>query len=188
MAKGLCGPCYGKEKSRRRREKLKEEGLTAHTKDHCLCGAIKDARSDTCYQCLRKNRQQESEDKRPACHPERKWYASNKCRKCYMAEDGRSRRYQLRHWYKIELEQYQELLDNQNGRCAICQTETPGGTGTFHVDHDHSCCPGIFSCGRCIRGLLCAACNLLLGNARDNPLTLRAAVVYLEDHLRLNST
>jgi hypothetical protein len=32
-----------------------------------------------------------------------------------------------------------------------------------------------------VRGLLCSGCNLLLGNARENPLTLRLAAKYLEE-------
>lgn len=34
------------------------------------------------------------------------------------------------------------------------------------VDHDHDCCPGGWSCGRCVRGLICSECNVLEGKIR----------------------
>jgi hypothetical protein len=62
------------------------------------------------------------------------------------------------------------MLAAQGGLCAICQraeTKLQPQTGLPHrlaVDHDHTCCPGqLTSCGRCVRGLLCASCNLSLG-------------------------
>lgn len=49
----------------------------------------------------------------------------------------------------------------------------------FVVDHDHTCCPGKRSCGRCVRGLLCNRCNRALGQFGDDIETLRRAVAYL---------
>lgn len=82
----------------------------------------------------------------------------------------------MRHWlwkqYRITLEQYNEMYMAQGGRCLIC-TRLPEECGTkyLHVDHDHDC--------GTIRGLLCKACNCVLGLARDNPDWLRAAAKYL---------
>lgn len=28
-----------------------------------------------------------------------------------------------------------------------------------YVDHDHKCCSGDKSCGKCVRGILCPGCN-----------------------------
>lgn len=78
---------------------------------------------------------------------------------------------------------YRKLLAAQGGKCAICGDTNPGGRwkhrGRFHVDHDHACCPGKSSCGRCVRGLLCGACNVGLGAFRDNQDALMTAVAYL---------
>jgi hypothetical protein len=71
---------------------------------------------------------------------------------------------------------YQEMLEQQNGKCAICGTTDPGGRmglcgPVFHVDHCHSS-------GK-IRGLLCHSCNVGLGNFRDSVTALANAIAYL---------
>ena len=74
------------------------------------------------------------------------------------------RRKILKHRYNITPERYDEMLEEQDGHCAMCPTtpETNGGR-MLSVDHDHSCCPGPRSCGQCVRGLLCLRCNNALG-------------------------
>jgi hypothetical protein len=73
------------------------------------------------------------------------------------------------------------MVDTQGGRCAICGAAEAGGRyNTWHIDHDHGCCDGGSSCGRCVRGLLCNKCNLALGYFMDDPARLRAALDYLE--------
>jgi ribosomal protein L24E len=61
------------------------------------------------------------------------------------------RRQSLRRRYGLTIEQFDEMLAEQGGVCAICGTDTPLGRGTFHVDHDHQT-------GQ-VRGLLCHPCN-----------------------------
>lgn len=62
-------------------------------------------------------------------------------------------------------EWYEETLVSQGGHCALCES-TPEGR-RFQVDHNHDCCPTDKThrktCGKCVRGLLCEACNTRLG-------------------------
>lgn len=96
---------------------------------------------------------------------------------------ARSRRYNLAHRYGMSADDYEERLAAQGGRCAICRTADPGWA-SFAVDHDHACCSGTRSCGRCVRGLLCRACNQALGSFGDNPERFEAAASYLRQAIR----
>ena len=80
---------------------------------------------------------------------------------------------QIRTRYGLTREDYLEILREQSGVCAICLGHTTDGQ-KLSVDHDHVT-------GE-IRGLLCDACNHMLGNARDNAETLAAGIEYLERH------
>ena len=62
--------------------------------------------------------------------------------------------------------------------CAICAE--PFDSFGIHIDHDHSCCPGKGSCGKCIRGTLCRSCNHGLGNFKDSIDRMSAAIAYLK--------
>lgn len=77
----------------------------------------------------------------------------------------------LKNRYGITADDWEVLLEAQGGGCAICGTTT-NLWDTLFVDHNHET-------GR-VRGLLCNACNLVLGYAQDSPERLRAAAVYLE--------
>lgn len=80
--------------------------------------------------------------------------------------------------YGLTPEQYVEMFDKQDGVCAICK-KPEVRKKRLSIDHDHSCCSGLKSCGKCIRGLLCSMCNNGLGSFRDNASVLRAAADYL---------
>lgn len=76
--------------------------------------------------------------------------------------------------------------------CEICGVDllarVRDTTGRVHallvVDHDHQCCPvDTMSCGACVRGLLCRACNVAAGQLRDNPGRARALANYLDKWL-----
>ena len=72
------------------------------------------------------------------------------------------RREKLKYYYKMTLEEYDSLLSSQGGVCFLCNTH-PGDGKNLSVDHDHRCCPGRRSCGKCVRALLCVNCNNKMG-------------------------
>ena len=73
----------------------------------------------------------------------------------------------LKRNFGLTPEQYAGLFKEQSGRCAICSKPQKKFKMKFGVDHDHSCCSGIKSCGECIRGLLCSTCNTRLSALED---------------------
>ena len=76
------------------------------------------------------------------------------------------------------VEQYEDLLELHGGVCAICGGVNADGK-RLGLDHDHACCPGHYSCGSCVRGLLCKHCNYGIGHFRDSPELLAAALKYV---------
>jgi hypothetical protein len=82
--------------------------------------------------------------------------------------------------YSISPEQYDRLYAAQGGKCAICRRATGKGK-RLAVDHDHSCCIGPVSCGRCVRGLVDSVCNDVLSHFRDNPEAFQRGAEYLRD-------
>ncbi|GAB2467342.1 hypothetical protein GCM10027265_15800 [Jatrophihabitans fulvus] len=80
---------------------------------------------------------------------------------------GSTRNYHLKQRYGITEADFDDMLAEQGGVCAICR-EAPAA----HVDHDHAT-------GR-VRGLLCFNCNGALGQFRDRADLMMLAVHYLE--------
>lgn len=83
--------------------------------------------------------------------------------------------------FGITAEQYDEMLARQGGVCAnpACDRTVSDDGRRLSVDHDHACCPGPKSCGKCVRGLLCHTCNATLGMVDDDPTRLLGLVAYL---------
>lgn len=79
----------------------------------------------------------------------------------------------------LNMESYSDMEKSQNGVCAICKNPE-SKKRRLSVDHDHECCPGSGSCGKCIRGLLCSNCNTALGLVKDSVETLKSAIAYLQ--------
>jgi hypothetical protein len=86
---------------------------------------------------------------------------------------GYHRRSMLMKTYGLSLERFNEMLEEQGHCCAICKADNPGDEHSFRVDHNHDT-------GE-VRGLLCNACNLTLGNAKEDATRLRACADYLDE-------
>lgn len=96
---------------------------------------------------------------------------------------ARSKRSAHLKWrFGITLDEYEAMLEVQDYRCAICRRHQDDFANRFAVDHDHSCCPGKTSCGKCVRSLLCLPCNAGLGSFHDDLAMLDAAKAYLKQH------
>ena len=66
-----------------------------------------------------------------------------------------ARRYDLKSKYGISLEEYDQMLTDQGGGCAICGRTCNGNGKALFVDHCHGS-------GK-VRGILCAYCNTGVG-------------------------
>jgi hypothetical protein len=88
----------------------------------------------------------------------------------------------MKYRYGITADDYERMLADQAGGCAICGgVNPPKSKRRLGVDHNHACCPGKRSCGRCVRKLLCDRCNNILGQANDDTERLRRCIQYLEE-------
>jgi hypothetical protein len=76
---------------------------------------------------------------------------------------GWKRTAHLRSVYGLTDAEFAARLKAQGNACAICRRPYLPPSLPLSVDHDHACCPGRRSCGKCIRGLLCHWCNGAIG-------------------------
>lgn len=89
--------------------------------------------------------------------------------------------HRLAYKYSLTLTQWREMLEEQNNRCYLCRKSFgEGKANTPHVDHDHGCCSGERTCGKCVRGLACDACNWGIGRFNDDPDLMRRVADALE--------
>ena len=94
--------------------------------------------------------------------------------RCHECHAKLKRDHHYKRTYGISAEDFDKLLSEQDGKCAICKKRGSGETGKFVLDHCHKT-------GK-IRQLLCITCNVILGQVDDNPNMLQNMIDYLNKH------
>lgn len=90
-----------------------------------------------------------------------------------------TRKSALKHNYGLTVEDYNRILKQQYGVCAICnkpetQHSCPKGkVDSLRVDHDHKT-------GK-VRGLLCSKCNFGISQFNDDIELMKIAINYLKE-------
>lgn len=74
--------------------------------------------------------------------------------------------------YGITVQEYNDMLETQDFKCAICSKEQDNIS--LSIDHNHTT-------GK-VRGLLCNSCNMALGLFQDSTRILLMAATYLESN------
>jgi hypothetical protein len=82
-----------------------------------------------------------------------------------------TREIHIKRKYGLSLEQYNQMFEDQNGKCVICDYKFGQKKGDCYVDHCHET--------SVVRGLLCQNCNTGLGNFKDKPERINKAAEYL---------
>lgn len=135
----------------------------------------KDGKLPHCYICARKASNVQHHKHRAKRNAESRAYkklhsdqVAARSREWFAAHPDKPYEYNLKK-YGWTPEDYDRHLAEQGGVCAACGSDDPGKRYKhFHVDHDHSCCSGKKSCGKCIRGLLCGPCNIAAGHIESS--------------------
>ena len=83
------------------------------------------------------------------------------------------RQYAYKRKYGMTIVEYEQMLAVQDGKCAICKADRPGGKGNWPIDH----------CSKTgkVRALLCNACNPGLGFFKHDIKLLQRAIDYLKE-------
>lgn len=74
--------------------------------------------------------------------------------------------------YGITMREYNSLFEKQEGKCASCKIHQSELLKALVIDHCHKTMK--------VRGLLCAGCNLALGNVKESYDSLIALAAYVK--------
>jgi len=147
--------------------------------DFYKCAGMRDGHRHDCKACnLEVKRLRYLEDPEPMKARVKRWqqanpekmHASQRKSRAKPGAKERARADHLMRKYGITVEQYDAMLEEQDGGCFICG-RLPRPDISLHVDHDHST-------GQ-VRGILCFCCNNAVADFQENPALLGKAASYL---------
>ena len=145
------------------------------------CSDCKKLKNETDFWRVRKNHPK-LQNKCKACGKKRtlEWRRKNPKRSSELSRQWASRNPNkiraklLWRLYGLTTSDWDKMLDDQGGGCAICGNMEPARG--FHVDHCHAT--------KRVRGLLCTNCNHGIGNFSENAqIILEAARYVMRDQL-----
>lgn len=130
----------------------------------------------TCFSCKREKPEEEFyADNSPGRSEQRECKECCRERRAKWWKSARGKRSsansKLKARFGLSIDEYEELLAKQEGKCKICGALRSSLGHRLAVDHNHET-------GE-IRGLLCKSCNIGIGNLQDDPELCERAAVYL---------
>jgi hypothetical protein len=84
------------------------------------------------------------------------------------------KKYRLKRYFNLTIEQYNEMRKNQNYCCGTCGKSELEAGRALDLDHNHTT-------GK-VRGLLCNLCNQTIGLVKENIDILNKIIDYLKLH------
>jgi hypothetical protein len=145
---------------------------------------VPDGRAHTCKMCRSAREAVERRARKGSLPPDDKRHGTSIGYGYFMCRCDKCSQYQrmshIKYNFNMSEDQYSTLMNIQGGVCAVCCEEFDGAP---HVDHDHTCCDKKYTCGNCVRGLLCSNCNWMIGHSRDSSEILMKGAVYLSRSL-----
>lgn len=135
----------------------------------------KDGFTDRC-KCCRNTAQKKYLVNAPEVFSKIKAKRASAAKKFYSTKKGKDklREYHLQKEFSMSIEDYNSLLEKQDGVCNICKRHRiASNKSNMAVDHCHTT-------GK-IRGILCNWCNRGIGIFEDNEEFLKRAIDYLKE-------
>lgn len=173
-----------------RKEAIQNGSKHYHGKPCKVCGeTLKFVTGYSCVRCVTErtvNRDSEVSKRYIKSDKGQKWLSEFRTSDTYRSVQNRyhKKRYEadptpyknrnMINRYGIGLDQYQQMLEEQNHSCAICgKHETETSKGHLVVDHCHD--------SNKIRKLLCSTCNVALGMVYEDVDILYKMIDYIKE-------